>query len=360
MRPFAPFIALGIALFSPAPIAIAADPAPSDNAATYYRQAFDALPKGDDVDRVFKDWDNVAFDGPTIKILRQCDPAIELMQRGASMKKCDWELDYNKGMELELPELKQARRLAEATSLKTRYLCEVKRYERVAAISADLITMGRHLSMQQLFVSRLIGIGVETEGIHVAARYLPDLPPPVLQQLADRLGKLPDAAALADTLRNEGRMSAITIKKGPAALFGVPLSDLPKDPAARAELATQVEAAWDQAAKVVSVPLNELPGTHAQLQAIQNAAPLGAATFVKPLPALPPVDCMIAADRALLRAAVAVTQKGPGAAKSFPDPFGSAPFTCEAIDGGYELRSVLLNRKAKPESLKTGPHAYDD
>ncbi|MDB5333951.1 MAG: hypothetical protein JWP03_5102 [Phycisphaerales bacterium] len=360
MRSLPIFIAVGIAICLLASTARSADTAPPDNAATYYRQAFEALPSGEDVDRAFNDWQTVPFDGPTIKILRRCDAAIELMQRGASMKKCDWELDYSKGLDLQIPELRQARRMTYAASLKIRYLCEVKRYERVAAISADLMTMGRHVSTQLVFVGRLIGIAVEESAIHVAARYLPELPPPITQQLLDRLANLPGVTPLSDTLRSEGKMTAITIRIGKVPGGEASSSDLPKDPAARAELAKQVEAAWNQAAKEVAEPLHDLPATQAKLQAIVDATPPAATPLVKGLAMLPRLDCMVAADRALLRAAIAVAQKGPDAAKAYHDPFGSGPITCEPIDGGYKLSSALLPKDSEPQSLKTGPHAYDD
>ncbi|MDB5293637.1 MAG: hypothetical protein JWL69_4878 [Phycisphaerales bacterium] len=362
MRPFAPFIAVGIALCWLVPVANAADTAPPDNAATYYRQACDALPKGDDVDRVFDDWQKVTFDGPTIKILRQCDPALDLMQRGASIKKCDWGLDSSKGFELDAPELKSAKRLSQATCLKIRYLGEIKRYERIAALSADLMTLGRHLCAQRMIISRLLGSGVEASGMQAACRYLPDLPVPVLEQLRDRLAGLPEPTSLADTFRNEGRVIAATIKLKPATIRGEPfVKDVPEDSAARAQLADQVVAAFDKAAKDVSVPLHDLAGTQMKLTMLiaqpAGGAPVG--QFTAFCLSTMNEECRTLSRRSLMPAVVTLTLKGPAAIDDSRDPFGYG-FGRTRIEGGWNIHANAHDEKGKPISLKTGPHAFDD
>ena len=60
-----------------------------------------------------------------------------------------------------------------------------------------------------------------------------------------------------------------------------------------------------------------------------------------------------AVRHALFRAAIAVVRDGPDKLKDFPDPAGDGPFEYKQVDGGFELKSKLMN-KDQPLAMRVG------
>jgi hypothetical protein len=63
-------------------------------------------------------------------------------------------------------------------------------------------------------------------------------------------------------------------------------------------------------------------------------------------------EAELQAQRAMLRAALAVAGGGPDRFKEHPDPFGTGPFEVRPVDGGYELKSALGKVIGRPVVLR--------
>ena len=209
----------------------AAEDAP-DNAATMYRQALETIPATQADEAFFYPWATPPLDQSAVKILRKCEPSFACLQQGAALKECEWNIDYSQGLELQFPGLAKSRVLSEAAGMKVRYLCEQKRYAAAVDLACDLMVFARHMTRQKVVIAWVTSDGVENLAIEVVSRYLPEFPPETVKRLSERLSQMPAAADLRTVFASEVKMVAITIRKGPANLFGQP-TNLPTDPATR-------------------------------------------------------------------------------------------------------------------------------
>ena len=96
----------GLALGAPAS---AQTPARADgNAAIKYWQAFGLLPALDkDQEKVLHEWDKAPLDAAALKLIEQSKNSLEYLHRGARLPRCDWALDYEDGIGLLFPHLRQ-------------------------------------------------------------------------------------------------------------------------------------------------------------------------------------------------------------------------------------------------------------
>src|SRR5947209_19313859 len=73
---------------------------PGDNAALKYWQAFAQLPKFTDAQehKLNAEFLTMPVDAHAREIVAKADHALRMMHRAATMRRCDWGLDYEEGI----------------------------------------------------------------------------------------------------------------------------------------------------------------------------------------------------------------------------------------------------------------------
>jgi hypothetical protein len=328
------------------------------DAAVVYKQAFATLPQ-DPADRDLLDrWQSAPFDAASLALLAKCQPALDLLAKAAAIKECDWKLNYEQGLALQLPYLGQARLLAEAASFKVRQLCAQRKFDAAGKLAADVLRLARQIETQQVLVARLVGFGLEQMIAGGICRYLPEFPAAASRHLSSSLAALPAIGGLSATWMMEGRMAAITIHRGGKGLPPQAVAGIPKDGPAREALAKEIAHAWEQAARVAEAPLPDALKHAGEVARIAQGVSASAQQFLSDFDVLLYQEARAAVLRDLFATAVDMQANGRGALASHADPFGAGPFTEQAIEGGIRLQSALIF-KDKPVALTTGLHAFD-
>lgn len=141
--------------------------APEKNAAHYYRKAFAALPKTEN-----KDLDDFlkrplpVVPPETIdempgakKEIRKYEKAVtEFLRRGASLKRCTFDLDWRAGAGMLMPHLLDVRVLARRAVCWGKLLELEKKPREAARAYLDVIRMGCHMDQDPALISLLVGI----------------------------------------------------------------------------------------------------------------------------------------------------------------------------------------------------------
>jgi hypothetical protein len=369
------FVALGLALAAAAP---AAAQATNTNAAMKYWQAIGLLPTLDkEQERYVEEWNKVPLDAGARKVIDQSRNSVEYLRRGARLDRCDWAVDYEDGVGLLLPHLAKARTLARLTALSARAEFEQGNGKAGWADALAVLRLARHIQVDRIMISQVVGYGLEGLGIDAAAPHLPGLKGLAADMAAD-LNRLPPARSPTEVLRQEkdsflGWMirelrQAERAKPGSWQEVWKALYAGEKDPATRAA-AESVKSAdqavkgleellpvYDELAKLMALPWKEFEARHPEFVRKAKAAnPLAAAV-------LPAVDRVLANQRraearlAMFKAAVAIVRDGPDQVKGTKDPFGDGPFGYRAVGDGFELTSKLTYQ-GKPVTLTVGKRA---
>ena len=353
----------------------APDPRPDSeaNAALKYWQAIALLPALDkDQDKILERWNKVPLDAVALKLIERSRGSLEFLHRGAKLPHCDWSLDYEDGLYLRLPHILKVRTLAALAALDARHEFEQGHWQAGWDDVTAVLTLGRHLEMEPLFVQRWVGRAIESIAIDAAAPYLPELKSVLPATGTDALAALPSVATLEQVVLKEKQvflMSAIrrlkeAERQKPGAWQEVWKNgfDLPESRGSGQSVKTFEQAVkwledflpfYDRLAGMSALPWNEFDARYPKFAEEAKA--------VNPLAdqVLPMNDAMVTRERrtqarmALFKAALAVVQGGTDALKDIKDPFGDGPFEYRALDGGFELKSKLLDQ-GKPVTLTVG------
>ena len=117
----------------------------------------------------------------------------EYLRKGAAMTRCDFGLDYSRGLLILLPHLSKARTLARNAIAYGKLLEAEKMPLEAAQVYCDVLAMGRHVAQDQLLVSGLVGCAVEGMASNALRCLLAHNPPAEVCQLTlARLSALPD------------------------------------------------------------------------------------------------------------------------------------------------------------------------
>lgn len=331
--------------------------APAENAATYYRQALEKLPKASGDRQVYDKWGEVALNPAVVELIGRLEPSLSLLHRGSAEGQIDWGWNYAKGMGLKMPELNQSRELSRAAALDIRYLLEKKQHKQAVQVAVDLMVLGRRLQQGRAVVAWLVGYGVEMEGIVPLAAYLPQLPPEALRQLQAAVDALPKPVPMGNAVSGDKEMTLTSIRNAGLVRDDPVAAEVPQDPGQQVELMQEVRRLWDEAANVAAMPPDQAAHATAALkQKLEAASPAAQRILMKDPAKLAFYAAKAGEDRLLFRVAIAVVQAGPNALKSFNDPYGDGPFIYLQRPAGFELRSHLMNRE-EPVTLKVGPEA---
>jgi hypothetical protein len=369
-------IVLGLALLPCSPSwAQAPDtqPDPGANAALKYWQAFALLPTLDkDQEKILERWNKVPLDAPALTLIERSRGSREFLHRGARSRRCDWDLDYEDGVFMRLPYLPKARSLAVLSALHARHEFEQGHWRAGWDDVTALLTLGRHLEMEPLFIQRWVGRAIESIAIDAAAPYLPELKPVLPASAPAVLEALPAGATLQQVVLKEKQvflMSAIRQlkeaerqKPGAWKDFWKSGFDLPETRGSGPSVQTFEQAVkwledflpfYDELARMAALPWKEFDARYPEFIAKAKAANPLADQILPMNHVMVATEHRTVARMALFRAALAVVQGGPDRLRDIKDPFGDGPFEYRALDGGFELRSKLLHQ-GKPVALTVG------
>src|SRR5262249_43187259 len=91
--------------------AAGAEPKAGDHAGLTYWRPLANMNFDKEQEKILEEWNKVALDAKTDKLLDNSRPILLQMHRGAQIEHCDWGLDYQDGINMLLPHLGKARSL---------------------------------------------------------------------------------------------------------------------------------------------------------------------------------------------------------------------------------------------------------
>lgn len=342
------------------------------NAAMKYWQAFAQMPVLDkDQEKLLADWDRVPLDEAALKLINASAKSRQYLLRGSKLKDCDWSLDYEDGMGLLLPYLAKSRDLARLAALHARYEFSQGHAEAGLEDAAAILALGRQAGNEPIMICILVRYAIETIAIDLLAQHLSGLKPHSAEVVAI-LDRLPAGATLPQAFQAEKRNFIEWLiqklkqgeQKKPGAwrelLQGACDPDKGENVVKQVgsyeraiELTTGMLPICDRLAVLVALPKDQFEAQYPEFKKNAKASNLLAGEF------LTAADKMLATQHrnealyAMLKAALAVVNGGPGKLKEIKDPFGSGPFAYQALDKGFELRSNL-HYQDKPVTLTVG------
>jgi hypothetical protein len=343
----------------------------SDNAALQYWQAVATLPALDaSQEKMLENWATTPLGVSTSKLLDQCQTSLTYMRRAATMRECDWGLDYSEGISLHLPHLAKGRLLARIAMLDARRALAAGDVNKVGEDMRSAVTLARQMGRDYTLVSMLVCYAIEGMVVDTIAPHVPELGIPY-DDAAHAFAALPPAPNLEHAVQCEKRMASTIVQQLRAAeekrtgswretwlaMLGPDADESLKIAESLEQVITQLEAfqsVYDELAALVTLPPAEFDAKFPEF--VKKA---GAANPMAKL-LLPAMDKVIATKRrsevrmGMLMAAIAVVESGPEKIADFKDPFGDGPFGYKKRESGFELSSKLMH-EGKAVTLIIGP-----
>jgi hypothetical protein len=363
------------------------------NAALYYWQAINAMPKFDvEKQKLLDDWKDGQPPPELHKQFTSQNGFLRLLHRGARQPRCEWAVGYEDGENALFTHLFDGRMLAKWACWRARARFEAGQYQAGVDDIIAALTLARHLGSDPLFLSIFFQYQVENFVIDEVAPYLTKMDSAALKDLAARLEALPQGSSLKATIRVEKehflpwftrKLEAVDKDKPDEFLkllvsfVGTPDQEDSKkeviefagQPPSREKVFKAFEAMapyYDYAAELMDTPWTEWRAmvltSDQELQKGNAANPL-IRTDVRfanvrpanPLMRLTPAlgvarlrEARTKARWAMLKAAIAVVQGGPEKLKDHPDPYGDGPFEYRRLENGFELESKIKGYKVEP------------
>ncbi|MGD0089787.1 MAG: hypothetical protein ABSE73_07690, partial [Planctomycetota bacterium] len=347
------------------------------NAALKYWQAATLLP--DDTDNK----QAKLFARPelpeTAEFVRSCGQALMFLHQGAAIRRSDWGVAYELGMEMPLPHLAKMRRLARAAVISAQYEFGRKDYKAGVERAFDILALARHAGGGNLLIGRLVEVAITSMAVDVLASNLPGCPPEVLDTIPARFPCLRPSALVDEVVSADQRVLAESFRslfrKGDVDHFPDIMAGVVGNGELKPEDRARAEAFWKglfgNEAKLDAV-FNEMGQLNNELAAImaspgrQHEAALAgldekikAANLVARL-VLPVYirswRSVAASDvrQRLLESAADVVRSGPQAIAKHKDPFGDGPFVYIKRGAGFELQSALPGQNDQKVKLSVG------
>src|SRR5262249_43134905 len=132
----------------------------------------------------------------------RADYALRMMHYGAALRRCDWGIGNEEGLEHRFPHAEAVRVMSALVCLRARLRFEDgKNAEAIDDIVAAL-TLGRHLSRDGSLISILVCYRNERLLGETLALSLPRLDAPMIKELKTRLDALPPCGSPAASVEN--------------------------------------------------------------------------------------------------------------------------------------------------------------
>jgi hypothetical protein len=299
------------------------------NAATFYRQAADLLPKEkEDVQR-YAQWQVDSSQG----LIDRCKPAMDAFRRGAWMNSCDWQIDPSKGLNIKSDApWPDVRPLVYAVALTAHHELINNDSENGTDDAVALMRFARHAQMKTNFICRLLGDGSEHLAIEVLSYHLGNMARRSVSHLKQEIERLPAPQSLTETLAVEKRLVQAKFAEAEASTNGSVALGLMK------LNETDVANSFDEAAKILSLPLDQFPSAWQRFKEKLGPGSLSL-KLIGALDRVRSEDESIIVHRALLLAAIAVRLDGKQSLAKYLDPASGQPFEYSESNGGFALRS---------------------
>jgi hypothetical protein len=182
--------------------AAAAETKSSPNTAVIYWQAFAALPpkpEGDDKAKT-EEW------------LGQSEYAMKLLQKASSLQSCDWELDYDQGLDLQAPHVSKMLNLTKAAIAHAKHIAQSDNKRAHAELQA-VIRAARHLGTDHYLIMQLARASIEMKALEVLESELPKTTEEIRKSWIAALDSLPKPPTLAQLIETEHQGALVTLKK---------------------------------------------------------------------------------------------------------------------------------------------------
>lgn len=326
MTPPARALAVTIVALAACGVAFAA-PAGDDNAATYYRKAFEVLPDESDPNwPILQQPDAVRLDDTAAEFIRKHDVTFELLRNGAAAPRCDWRVDPKRGSAAGLPHLAGARTISNLTRLRTRLLFQQRRHAEAMEDVAALITLSRHVGAEPFIAAKLIEAAVADSAVEAASHGVATMPPEAARALMAKMDRLPTSLPPAEVVKREGEQLAAEV--GRSAAEGV--------------AAGEVAALFAEAARHLALPFEQSFAPMQKWEAKRQAASPAVKKWVPSLRTLRLAPAAAETRVQMLYVAAAIRVDGPRERFRFEEPFVKGPFAYREIPGGFELESKVV------------------
>lgn len=383
----------------------------AQNAADYYRQAaaaLDQLPPGD---RALIDstaelrlltlygpsspWSQQALvrfsdtfhaDEETAELVARLDPAIDLLRRGAQLRKCDWGFDFHSGnLSSPIPQLAIVPDLVQCALFRARYYWVVGRTQEAVDDLQALKAFAVHVGAMGDggLISLVVQFNIERVVIYTISQWLvdagtartlyevaaePDRPAvnlPKKALLLETKTVLPLARNLIDTsdLTADQRRERYEME-----LFTdvVTIGQLVKRYSEKG-LLEQIEASSDhyvQVGRLLDLPLDEFHASFdPYMRELAKKHNFFSDVGLVQCPGIERVYYDVKEMRVrwrMLQAAIDVAQSGAEVLSNHNDPFGDGPFTYRRTQDGFELVSRLSVNGARVSTrFNAAPGAPD-
>jgi hypothetical protein len=381
-------LCLTVALLGLAPGWASADSDPdlAANAALKYWQAFAQLPPLTHAEqtKLVAECETMPLDRHARELVTRSAYALQMMHYGAALRRCDWGIGPEEGINTLLPHAEGAHVLSALACLRARLRFEEGHNAEALEDLVAAMTLGRHASAHGLNIMLLVGHGIERRVSETLAAYLPRLSARTLTELKARLDALPPGGTPATALPLEEKFDVDWLErklkgmKDQASLsaFAGEIYNTPEKSRAFLEecggtaegmlrFVEQMRSSYRALAKKMDLPPAQFAVEFEREQRRQAGNPVFKALF----PGLGGMRWLQArADvrRALLSAAIDVQLHGRDVLKNHPDPVAGGSFEYAAFPGGFELRSKLKldeptrskwrvpERETKPLTLTVG------
>jgi hypothetical protein len=347
----------------------------ADNAALVYWQAYSLMPELDEAEK--KSLDNLLAgktpDAQVAKTLRQAKESLRLLQRATKFSQCEWGLEYNRGVEMGLTHVSQARNLSKLAWARARIrFAEGQNQAAIDDILAALF-LARRIGQDPVIVSLIVEYALEEHATALLLRYLPQLEKSELDSLTAGIDCLPQGKTMADGWRMEKELVLEWFirelrkpdsKDRVLTMFGnkddpniVALTKMSQSEMLGA--AIQLRGVYDEVSDVLTSSPDEVDAFIKEMMAkVDSMGP--AKHFAAYL--IPSVRdhrrrCAVHQVRCLmLSAAIAVAKDGQSVLKrdDLRDPFGQGPLEYKTLSKGFQLSSKLIGLDGEPITLTVG------
>jgi hypothetical protein len=154
-----------------------------------YWQAFAALPRLTEAEqKKLAESLTEPLDERAREIVTKAEYALEMMHRGAALRRCDWGVGYEEqGIHVRLPHAQAARVLSSLACLRARIRFEEGRNAEAIDDVVAALALGRQVSRDGIITMVLVGYAIEHRVSETLARDLPKLNAGMLKDLKDSL-----------------------------------------------------------------------------------------------------------------------------------------------------------------------------
>lgn len=366
------------------PLTLAQECRTDINPALLYWQAFAVMPDLPDPDQKYlfeTDWRTRPMDERAGQLAAKYDSTFRLLRQAVVAKvPCDWGIDMTQGPYALLPHLAKAKRCAQAATLRGRWAVQNNRQEAAREDLAAAFVMGRNLARDQVLISALVQIAIESILTGHVTQQWAVLRTETIGALLNDFDHAPARRTMAECMRTEKaalyewllhkvesiRAEYPNNEQAALTVIASMLSDIAsEDSQKRSTLGADVlEATGHSVARLVA-SVQELAPFYDELEKVM------ALPYAEFQPALDNVNSRVAAHPnlilheffpavlkvrlkefrviarfALLRAAYQRRLDPVGGLARVTDPFGSGPFEysrfkLEGVDRGFKLQSEL-------------------